>query len=420
MFINRLLKDIGCALCAPMVECYFDGKHENTTATPEAQKLWNYFSNLKLPLLYSTDFVSICAEEIMMLRYLVRKSPHLWQPIIGSTIEKALNYLTNHGSKPPDISDELFQCVGALALLGGYVDNIRVGSRVYYFPEDLVAVVTSRSVIKNRLTLIREVEGSVIDKVATQEVVALGDEPFDVTTFSKSIPWSKVMQHLVHVLSQKLDLDGAVEKFQEKIELSDVFNFKIQNLCGQVLNGFLLNVDMLQLFVRLFQSNAAKILTDIAFTRTHDSCEVPTGVLCDRAHILMNESFKRSRKYELIEISLEHTTALTVNVKKPAVEFFAEFTYLGKHLEKQHQGVTGLSESTKGTCKGLLSYIQLNEEPTIEKCQGKIVMIDTFGKFKPRLRKIKEFGAIAVILALHSKTVGAEGLQVKADADKKK
>ncbi|ETO01234.1 hypothetical protein RFI_36206, partial [Reticulomyxa filosa] len=46
-------------------------------------------------------------------------------------------------------------------------------------------------------------------------------------------------------------------------------------------------------------------------------------------------------------------------------------------------------------------------------------MIDTYGKCKPRLRKVKELGATAVILALHSKTVSIEGLQVKADADKK-
>ncbi|ETN98367.1 hypothetical protein RFI_39143, partial [Reticulomyxa filosa] len=166
----------------------------------------------------------------MTLRYLVRKSPNSWQPIIGSTIEKALGFLTHYG-KTMEIGDELFQCVGALALIGGYVDNVRVGSRVYYSPEDLVAVVTSRSVVKNRLSLIREVEGSVVDKVATQEVVALGDESFDVTIFGKSIQWSKVMQHLVHVLSQKLELDS--DRLKAKIDLADVLNFKLQGLCGQ-------------------------------------------------------------------------------------------------------------------------------------------------------------------------------------------
>ncbi|ETO32281.1 vcbs repeat containing protein, partial [Reticulomyxa filosa] len=382
MFIHRLLKDIGCSLCAPVVACYFDGKHDASMVPAKHQQLWDYFVALKLPLLHSTDFVSICAEEIMTLRYLVRKSPQSWQPIIGSSIERALAYLSKHGSKTADIGDELFECIGALALLGGYVDNIRVGSRVYYSPEDLVGVVTSRSIAKSRLTLIREVEGSAIDKVAMQEVVALGDEVFDVSIFGKSIQWSNVMQNLVHVLKQKLNLADTLEHIKDKIDLWDMVNFKIQSLCAQTLNGVLLNTDMLQLFVRLFQSNAAKILTDIAFTRTHESCEVPTGVLCDRSHILMNECFKRSRKYERIEVSVEHTTSLSVKVKKPTLEFFAEFSCLGKHLEKQHQGVTGLSESTKGTVKGLLSYIQLNEEPTLDKCQGKIVMIDTYEKQK--------------------------------------
>ncbi|ETO26164.1 ubiquitin protein ligase [Reticulomyxa filosa] len=393
MFISRLLQDIGRVLCAPIFACYFDGKQDSSAVSSTYQKLWEYMSNMNLPLLYSSDFVSVCAEEIMLLRHLLRKATTSWQSIIGSTIQKSLHYLAKQ-SKNLDIGDELLQCVGALGLLGGYVDNIRVGSRVYYAPEDVIAV------------------------AATQEVVALGDEPFDVTNFPKSIQWSKIMEYLVGALSWKSEA-GQFEVFKDKIDVMNVLCLRIQSLCGQALNGLLLNGDLLQLFMQSFASNGVKVLTDIAFTRTHHSCEVPTSVLCDRGHILTNESLRRSRKYEAVELSIEHTAALNVRVKKPNVEFLAEFTCLGKHLEQHHQGVTGLSESTKGSVKGLLSYIQLNEEPTVDKCRNKIVMIDTYGKFKARLRKAKEFGAIAVILALHSKKASSENLQIKAEIEKK-
>ncbi|ETO11784.1 hypothetical protein RFI_25592, partial [Reticulomyxa filosa] len=151
----------------------------------------------------------------------------------------------------------------------------------------------------------------------------------------------KSIGYLIHYSKDQTDLLNAINQtpvhfichFTSYVNVVDIPFIKFNAFMH--LNIILLNVDMLQLLVRLFDTNTPKILTKIAFTRIHKWCKLPSAVF--RNHILMNGL-----------ISIEHTISLNINVKKPSPEFFTEFFSLKKHLEKQHQGLTGFSESTKG------------------------------------------------------------------------
>ncbi len=46
-------------------------------------------------------------------------------------------------------------------------------------------------------------------------------------------------------------------------------------------------------------------------------------------------------------------------------------------------------------------YCRYNETPSPQLCKGKVVLLDTYGRFKLRVMKAAEAGAVAVILALH-------------------
>jgi len=61
----------------------------------EVQKdaLFDILTKLRLPSLYSNEFISVCAEEVMLLRYLMNVSPNQWRPAIGQSIKVSLDHL---------------------------------------------------------------------------------------------------------------------------------------------------------------------------------------------------------------------------------------------------------------------------------------------------------------------------------------
>ena len=99
----------------------------------------------------------------------------------------------------------MFGVIGNLAVIGGFVGSIRVGTRVYYQPEGVTCIVTSRNVSQNLLSLLCEQEGCVSDQVSVCEVISLGDVPFEPALLdSNKINWLEIINDLINVLSVNL------------------------------------------------------------------------------------------------------------------------------------------------------------------------------------------------------------------------
>ena len=77
-----------------------------------------------------------------------------WVPIRQSAVCEALNECLEHlpkfelGQKTLALKDlftfERLSCLGSLAVCGGTIDSLRVGTRVYYPEEGCVCIVISR------------------------------------------------------------------------------------------------------------------------------------------------------------------------------------------------------------------------------------------------------------------------------------
>jgi len=226
--------------------------------------------------------------------------------------------------------------------------------------------VTARHITRNRLSLLREEEGSVVDKIRLNEVISLGDVPFNPYDFGNHINWVSLMKNLVQILSTKITLESfnkiTKDKNEEEkkenisdntiavdttisndtkndknnINMKDVLSFRLHSLSGLVLNSLLLDSNILSLFLNEFKNESLPILTRVAFDKCHASCETPTSVIQDRSHhILMMECLQRSRISKEIELELAHDSSLQVLIKEPKIEFPAEFVNVGKRLKKQ-------------------------------------------------------------------------------------
>jgi len=88
LFVNKLLNDVGQCILSPVVASYFDGKQE-----VQKDALFDILTKFRLPSLYSNEFISVCAEEVMLLRYLMNVSPNQWRPAIGQSIKVSLDHL---------------------------------------------------------------------------------------------------------------------------------------------------------------------------------------------------------------------------------------------------------------------------------------------------------------------------------------
>ena len=438
VFITKLLNDIGSSLLSPLIALYFDGKYNEPKTDRE---LFDFLNGLNLPLLFAKDMVLVCSEIVMFLRYLVKSNNQCqWKKVICDTLNKALtNYSPTvkkvfdpAGCKLNDImNNELFEIFGALSVIGGYIDTIRVGSKVYYRPEGIFAIVTSRNLGNGKVSLIRQIEGSVIQKSSLEEIVPIGDVVFDSNDYS--MDFMKIIKELYNTLNIDLplreDLDDAKQeelsesdfksKYEQDITINDLLKFRLSNISSAVFNSLLYNKKLLNEYLKEFKKdrNNVKLLTKIAFDSCDETCENTSSILLDRNYVIVSECLQRSRLNKDIYVKLSHENTIKFVILDPKIEFTGEFTSLGKKLEKHEQGVSGLTDKDKlkSMIEGKLVYLRLDEEITKDKCKGNIVMIDTYGKYKPRIAQIRRKGAFAVILALHSDNAKTEGLEVKAD-----
>ena len=81
--------------------------------------------------------------------------------------------------------------------------------------------VTTRNVEKNFVSLLRDQEGTVIDKANVNEVISIGDVPFEPKMFDKNMDWLEIINNLINILAVELPLHPkASKKEKEKKEES--------------------------------------------------------------------------------------------------------------------------------------------------------------------------------------------------------
>jgi hypothetical protein len=101
-----------------------------------------------------------------------------------------------------------------------------------------------------------------------------------------------------------------------------------------------------------------------------------------------------------------------VIVGSPRLEFAVEYSRYGAQVDP-----------SKSVHQALV-YCRYGEQPSEKLCKGKIVLLDTYGRWRVRAAKAAECGAVALILALHSSSAEDEDLHIpskdKDGADKKK
>ena len=73
----------------------------------------------------------------------------------------------------------------------------------------------------------------------------------------------------------------------------------------------------------------------------------------------------------------------------------------------------------KMAVSGELAYVRLNQEPSRAICEGKVVVLDTYGDYYARTAAAAQCGATAVLLALHTDSPAAEALADAEDSKQK-
>lgn len=178
-FVQTVLVQIGQSLLAPVIASFFIPNADGQANGDESgdSEFLEYLKSLRLSELYSKDGCSILAEEVMIIRYLVKHSES-WAVAVTEALRANLkgNLDREVVFDADSCKKWMFPLFGALGVFGGYVDSVRVGTKCYYVPERIVATVTSRSYSKSQVSLIRDAEQSHLDGVAIGDIVCIGDE----------------------------------------------------------------------------------------------------------------------------------------------------------------------------------------------------------------------------------------------------
>ena len=134
----------------------------------------------------------------MFLQYLV--SFNTWKDayVASSTVKNNLEFLTkmvniNDKIMSADNLDNVLSAIGGLSVIGGFVDSIRVGTRFYYQLEGVTC--TARNVENNFVSWLRDQDGTVIDKANVNEVISIGDVPFEPKMFDKNMDWLEIINN---------------------------------------------------------------------------------------------------------------------------------------------------------------------------------------------------------------------------------
>jgi len=441
--------------------------------------------NLRLFASHSSGGVCAWAEHVSLLRFLSDNSND-WRQVIASVVERSLAQLPSllqrlkefaYGSSKQEEKTEskenkddswesvqlhaeaqnqanaqkdselatsselwsqLWMVLGALNVFGGYVDVLRVGSRVYMPSIESCGVVVARDMQNNTVSVIRDGEGTITEEKCP-DVVCLGGRSFKREESFGLVNSAQVFNSIRAILNAVNDrpltieqlnkmindirnkhdsvgpADGAhegeeaeepvdaAEKLRRvEISMAAVTTSMLHTCCIRLLHSLMLSDKDVSAFLQdqeTFKKLYGSAMQISPLGETAQARE-STEVLEDKLAALSSELTRRARIPADITLTVRHSQP-RIRISKPQVDLEAEYANIGNKVSED-------------SVRASLYYLRLNEEPSA-KCTGKIVLIDTYGDLIERLNKLADFAPAAIILALHSATAKLEGLNEDED-----